>query len=443
MMPVAALPFGESENSDSARRVEVAILGAGLAGLTAANCLRGQDVEVLEAATYVGGRTKSARFGNSAWANFGAQYVTDDKVKVVELADEVGATLVPAPFDESGITDHLDGDLRKEVRLQIERVDAEQARPRPPTAWELDDQSFASWLGPCSDAAASFWDHWAGGMLCCSITEVSLYGVLWWWGNQRTSPWSDQPVESSGRGATVLAGGTNELTIELAQRSGARVSLRTQVDAVIPTGGEYVIRARCEGEAVTLRARHVICALPAPVAASVCKELPGWKQQALGSVRYGRFLATPMLVAPVDRQVGPWRFSVSRPNQVYNANDFRLRTPGDAEQSGVCYHSYVYDRFARQIWDDPDDSITSGAVRALLAEFPEYADRVEWVGIQRWKYGLPQYSLGHMKRLDALRAPVGSLRFCGDYCSPSNMEGAARNGERAAAEVKAEMEVHS
>jgi predicted NAD/FAD-dependent oxidoreductase len=411
--------------------VDVAVLGAGIAGLTAAYRLRGLDVEVFEAADWIGGRTKSRQFSGSSWANFGAQYVSDDKVKVVELCTEVGARLIPAPFDEAAEK----VEMSDEVRQQLRRIEDEQAHPRDPTEWELDGQTFAEWLGPSSEEARQFWDHWASGMCCSSIIEMSLYGFLWFWGPQRTSPWSVVPVESSGLGPTVVEGGTNDLTLRLATQSGARISLRTPVESVVRSGDGYEVRARQRGARIVTYARRVVCALPAPAALAVCKDLPAWKRETLAQVRYGRFLATPILVSPANEPVGPWRFSPTRPGQRYNSNDFRLKSPGDFEKSGGCFHSYVYDRYARQIWDDPDESIMSGAVGALLATYPQYEERIRWVGIQRWETGLPHYTPGHMRRLEAIRAPVGGLSFCGDYCSPSNTEGAAHSGERAASEV--------
>lgn len=425
------------------RRVDVAILGAGMSGLAAAARLGDiGDVEVLEAADYVGGRTKSKRFGPSSWANFGAQYVSDDKVKLVELAKRAGVELVPAPFGTSDIPETIDTSDAAEIQAQIKRLEAEQEKPRDSHLWELDDQLFVDWLGPCSDAAAAFWDHWAGGMLCCSITEVSLHGLMWFWGSQRTSPWNVESVpefkvRSSGLGARVVRGGTNELAQGLARISMAKISLDTKVESVARDGADQVILACRNGEPQIIRARQVICALPAPIALEVCKDLPGWKQRALEAVRYGRYLSTPIAITPANAPVGPWRVTHSRPSQAYNTNDFRLRTPGDPEIDGTVYHSYVHDVVARQIWDDPDESIKSGAVRALLRRFPAYSDRIAWVGIQRWRHGLPHYPLGHMKRLPFLRAPFEGLHFSGDYCSPSNMEGAARNGERAAEEVLA------
>ena len=79
----------------------------------------------------------------------------------------------------------------------------------------------------------------------------------------------------------------------------------------------------------------------------------------------------------------------------------------------------------------------SGTVRALLARFPEYRDRIVRVDIQRWEYALPQYSRGLMKHFAALAEPLGGIHFCGDYTWQANMEGATRSGQRAAAQVRA------
>ncbi len=65
---------------------DVAILGAGVAGLTAAYGLRDRDVVVLEAADHIGGRTLSETFDDDSWANYAA------------VADELGLNLIPSGF---------------------------------------------------------------------------------------------------------------------------------------------------------------------------------------------------------------------------------------------------------------------------------------------------------------------------------------------------------
>ena len=165
------------------RRLELAILGGGVAGLSAAYFLRDLDLEVLDAADHVGGRTRSLRQPDGIWLNTGAQYVSTDRVKVVELADQVGAGL--RRDDNLGeywrglYPDHPD--TRAEIESCIERIAAEQMHRRPASLPELDDVPFHQWLGDVSSDTRRFFDRWCQIMNAGSSVEVSLYGALWLW----------------------------------------------------------------------------------------------------------------------------------------------------------------------------------------------------------------------------------------------------------------------
>ena len=121
---------------------------------------------------------------------------------------------------------------------------------------------------------------------------------------------------------------------------------------------------------------------------------------------------------------------------MYNLDAFVIRTPGDFDELGGCFHNLVGDPTARVVWDDPDHTIKTGTLQALFRLRPEYRDRVVRVEVQRWPLGMPLYSVGRMKTFDQLAEPVGGIHFCGDYSWASNMEGAALSGERAAAQAK-------
>ena len=66
-------------------KADVVILGAGLAGLTAAYHLRDRDIVVLESRDRVGGRTLSGRHG-AYWYNLGAQFVWDRLSAAIRIA---------------------------------------------------------------------------------------------------------------------------------------------------------------------------------------------------------------------------------------------------------------------------------------------------------------------------------------------------------------------
>ena len=419
-------------------RLDLAVLGGGVAGLTAAYLLRDQDLQVFDSARHVGGRTRSLTQPDGIWLNTGAQYVSTDRVKVVELADAVGAKL---------LTDHnLEAywrglypehpDTRSEIESCIERITAEQARRRPSTLPELDDQPFDQWLGDVSPDTHRFFDRWCQIMNSGSSVEISLYGALWLWGDQRSTPWTDRPVPRHDRGDCVFEGGTNEFTMALARAIGGRVSLGSRVVSVSAGDGGYVVEVEGDSGRRRVWARRVVSAVPAPVAAAVINDLPDWKLQALRAVRYGRFLATNIVVSPKESPPSRYPLTSARSDVVYNLDTFVFRTPGDFDVHGGCFHTIAGDPTARVVWDDPDHTIKTGTLLPLFRLHPEYRERVVRVEVQRWPLGMPLYSIGRMKTYDLLAEPVGGIHFCGDYSWASNMEGAALSGERAAAGVR-------
>lgn len=421
------------------RQLDVVVLGAGVAGLTAAYYLRDLDLEVLDAAAHVGGRTKSIQQPDGIWLNQGAQYLSTDRVKAVELADAVGAPLISEPNMEEywrGLYPD-DVDSRTEIESCIERVTAEQMNRRPGTLPELDDLPFDQWLGEVSDGTRLFFDRWCQIMNSGSSVEISLYGALWLWGDQRSTPWSDRPVPRHDRGDCIFAGGTNEFTKALARANGSRVSLRSRVLSVRREGEGFVVDLEDDSGQRSVRARRVVSALPAPIAAQVIDDLPSWKRQALGAIRYGRFLTTNIVVSPKDAPPTEFPVTTCRSGVAYNIDGWVIKGPGDFEEVGGAYHNIVGDPTARVVWDDPDHTIATGAVRALWAAFPKYRHRVKRVEVQRWRHGMPLYNVGRMKTYDLLGEQVGGVYFCGDYTWASNMEGAALSGERAARQVLA------
>jgi protoporphyrinogen oxidase len=307
---------------------------------------------------------------------------------------------------------------------------------RPATLPELDDQPFDQWLGDVSPDTHRFFDRWCQIMNSGSAVEISLYGALWLWGDQRSTPWLDRPVKRHDRGDCVFDGGTNEFTKALARAIGGRLSLRSRVVSVRAADDGYVVEVDDDRGRRSVWARRVISALPAPVAAGVIEALPGWKRQALGAVRYGRFLTTNIVVNRKGAQPNRYPLTTARSDVLYNLDAFVIKTPGNFDELGGCFHNIVGDPTARVVWDDPDHTIKTGTLLALFRLHPEYRDRVVRVEVQRWPHGMPLYSVGRMKTFDQLAEPVGGIYFCGDYSFASNMEGAALSGERAANQAR-------
>ena len=76
--------------------MKIIVIGAGLAGLTAAWEFdkAGHDVTVLEARDRVGGRTWSEKLGNGQWTERGGEYVFPTEFPIRKLAAEIGVPIM-------------------------------------------------------------------------------------------------------------------------------------------------------------------------------------------------------------------------------------------------------------------------------------------------------------------------------------------------------------
>jgi monoamine oxidase len=149
-------------------RHDVVVLGAGLAGLSAARELArgGADVVVLEARNRPGGRVEQTTLADGRLVQLGGEVVAPFHTAYTELVGQLGLTLVPAFPDLPGAETWLltDGrhvgddhpwfdDADRRSYEQVERAFRELTKSVDPDdpwshrrARELDDISVAAWL---------------------------------------------------------------------------------------------------------------------------------------------------------------------------------------------------------------------------------------------------------------------------------------------------------
>jgi monoamine oxidase len=296
---------------------DVAVLGAGLAGLAAARDLArgGADVVVLEARERVGGRVEAVTLPDGRTVQMGGEVVGHAHVAYRELVAELGLSIEPSYVVDPGeMTWGLGegvfvGDdapwMSAAERADLERIDdafaALAATVDPDDPWShpdarrLDDLSLGAWLREQDALPAVVRRH--------RLASLSLSCD----GPDRTSLLADlrKHATLAGQGFYDLAEweglrcaeGSAEVALRMGAELGDRVRLGAVVERLDVDGSRGVTIRLAGGEEV--RAEAVVCAIPAGPLRRI--ELRGLSDARLESLRALRqALAAKIVVAYED-----------------------------------------------------------------------------------------------------------------------------------------------
>jgi monoamine oxidase len=296
---------------------DVAVLGAGLAGLSAARdlMLGGADVVVLEARSRVGGRVDATTLPDGRTVQLGGEVVGHKHTAYLELVAELGLSVEPSYVADPGEISWGLGEgvfvgddapwMTPEERADAERIDglfgalAREIDPidpwSHPDAARLDELSLGAWLR-LNGALPAVRRRYALASLSLSCD-----------GPDRSSLLADlrKHATLAGNGFYDLAAweglrcsaGSAEVTVRMAAELGSRVRLDAVVSRVEVLGSRGVVIGLAGGEEI--RAEAVVCALPAGPLRAV--EITGLSDARLASLRALRqALAAKLVVAYPD-----------------------------------------------------------------------------------------------------------------------------------------------
>jgi oxygen-dependent protoporphyrinogen oxidase len=239
--------------------------------------------------------------------------------------------------------------------------------------------------------------------------------------------------------ARNMLGGAERLPEEIARTLGSRVVITDAAvqQVVREPDGTVLVRYGKDGVVEELRARSAILATPAYVTSEILVGPPTELARALSQVEYGPFVVAAILTN--ERAPMPWDdlYAILTPGMSFDlcfnhANV--LRTAGGPREPGGALMVYAGAQHGRELLDWSDEAISELFLRDLATVFPQTADIVEDVWIQRWEKALPLQLPGRGSLQPVLEAGVSENVFlAGDYLGHfSQLESAAEMGREAA-----------
>ena len=453
------------------RRADVAIVGAGFAGLAAAREVerRGKSAIVLEARDRVGGRALNEPIGGGAVTERGATFVGPTQDHMLKLTAKMGVELFPTydtgdnlyiaggdrqRFSDTSPTGSAPSDpaILPDLATVVTRLD-EMSKTVPvdapweaPNAAEWDGQTLETWINAnsVSPKFKALVPVATRAIFGAEPRELSLLFVLFYIassGNEDNIGTFERNFNTrDGAQMYRFVGGSQLVALRLAKKLGRSVVLDSPVRRIVSDKHGVTVHS----DRLDVRAKRVIVAMPPNMTGKIDYEpgLPAEREALVDNLPQGTLTK---VAAVYDRPF--WRDDNLTGQVLYDQGPVGATfddSPEDGSQ-GVVF-GFVGGDAARGL------AMLSATDRqaAVVANYTEFfGDQAKaptkfvesaWRA-EKWSRGCPVAIPGPGVLLahgPALRKPVGRVHWAGTETSTywnGYLDGAVRSGERAAAEV--------
>lgn len=447
--------------------VDVVVVGAGLAGLSAARELvaAGKSVRVLEARDRVAGRNHGGFLSNGVPVELGGQWVGPTQDVVLALIEELGLETFPTYDTGDGIT-FLDGrairysdatfglppETLAEVGALWEKIETLAATIPPSAPWqaenaaELDRQTLDTWLAAnTSDTVAlRFFRHLVPALFSAESPELSLLHFL---GYVRSGTnFATLLSTTGGAQERRVVGGAHRISERLAEDLGDRVRLGAVVRTIKQDADAVTVlyEDAAAGTTGSITARRVVVAIPATLAGRIryLPPLPASRDGLTQQIPAGSVIKVQVgYPTPFWREDGLNGFVLS----VDDAFNLVLDNSPPDGSCGVLV-GFLEGAHARAAAELSADQRRELVVTTLVKFFgPRAAEpfdvlEQDWMAEEftRGCYGGRLGAGVWTQYGKALSTPVGRIHWAGAETAQEwsgYMDGAIRSGRRAATEI--------
>lgn len=456
--------------SECSQPFDVAVVGAGLSGLTAARDLinAGKSVVVLEARDRVGGRVLNAHLANGGITELGAEFVGPTQDRVLNMISTLGLKTYDTYNVGNDVLWHnntrgtyvggASGIPPLDIPSLLQAAAAEEALDSMaatinvsapwthPSALDWDGMTFGSWLNSTItlSPARFLLDLFSTSVFSAESVELSFLYVLSYIasaGNETLVGTVERLINTEDAAqAQRVEGGTQLIAIKLAESLGLEnIKFNAQVRSITKTSDGYDI-----GGNYPVSAKQVVVAMSPPLASRIeyYPLLPASRDQLTQRMPMGSIgKAIAIYETPFWRSQNLTGQALSDDGIVRATFD---NSPSDASFGALM--GFIEADEMRQFDAQSEDAVKAAVLQDYVKYFGPEANNITEFVLQRWDneqfsrggpvaYGPPTV----LTRFGpALKQPVGGIHFAGTETAPywtGYMDGAIRSGERVAQEI--------
>ena len=424
--------------------MNIAIIGAGLAGLTAAYELRAREndlkVDVYEATDRLGGKLHTVAF-EAGPTDMGAEAFMARRQDAVDFFTELG--LADSLVEPSGLRSlvWVDGEARAlptggvmgipSTSETVKHLVSEDTAQRIDT--EADREGFDWEVGGDVNVGKLVRERYGdevvdnivssllGGVYSCTADDLGVRATIPQLAEEFDRLAADGPVHLStavanlerfrremptGQGAVfkTFRDGYQEVYETLAEKSGADIYIDAFISAISLEGSKYRLKGG-EDKAYD----HVILAVPAPTAALLLKDIAPEASEALKTVKLANSAVVGMRFATDEGLPQNSGVLVSTGAEDVHAKAFTFSSrkwPHLAARGGALVRA-SFGRFGDNVAiTATEDELVDWALDDLetITGFDGRAAGLEEIYVQRWLGGLPRFDEGHLATVSKVRS---------------------------------------